>query len=387
MKKSQTQAGSIAVFIILIALFMMLYLLSLPAEDRLALLGENETKDSTSSTNKTLSKDVLLYQNPGLLKVFDRDTERHEIDSINLFLKDEPETIDLSSSTSVTKSLFKENTQELRFDVEDLENLNEATLFFLVNEGKGDLIIILNGIEIFNNKVNGLQNIILPNGLLQESNKLVLKVSSPGINIFGRNKYVLTNLKVRENFELTNTKEERTFVLSTNEVDDNAKLSFFLFCNKAEITRLRIFLNDEEVNNELLSCVNSQKNVDLEEDLLEEGKNSLLFEIDKGDYLINKIEVEAKVSEGGAKTYRFPVTEKQFDKILDDNEVMLRMEFSSSDDKTALINVNGNEFTMDTDENDYERPITSLVKEGNNFIKITPQNEFTVEFLEIKIEE
>ena len=66
---------------------------------------------------------------------------------------------------------------------------------------------------------------------------------------------------------------------------------------------------------------------------------------------------------------------------------MLRMEFSSSDDKTALINVNGNEFTMDTDENDYERPITSLVKEGNNFIKITPQNEFTVEFLEIKIEE
>ena len=43
MKKSQTSAGSIAVFIVLIALFMVLYLIFIPPADREELLGLNQT--------------------------------------------------------------------------------------------------------------------------------------------------------------------------------------------------------------------------------------------------------------------------------------------------------------------------------------------------------
>ncbi|MEK6907089.1 MAG: hypothetical protein AABW45_01035 [Nanoarchaeota archaeon] len=387
MKKSQTQSGSIAVLVILIALFMALYLLFLPAKDRAALLGQNDTPTNLTTTQAETSKTILLSQEPGLLKVFDKDTEKHEINAVNLFLKEEPEIIDLSNSVSITKSLFKENVQELKFSIRDLENLDKTTLFFLVNEGKGNLVITLNGIQVFNEDVDGLQNIVLPKDLLLDENKLTLKVSSPGINIFGRNKYVLSSIKVRENFELTNTKEERTFVLSSNELDEDAKLSFFLFCNKATTTRLRVFLNKEEITNELLSCSSSTKNIDLDKELLKEGRNSLLFEIDKGDYLINDVIVETKVAEGGAKTYKFPISEEQFEMILDDKEVTLKMEFSSTDEnKKATMSVNGQEFTMDTKEFEFERPITSLVKEGNNFIKITPETEFDLEFLEIIIE-
>lgn len=388
MKKSQTQAGGIAVLVILIALFMALYLLFLPAKDRAALLGENFTAtNETKTTTVRTSEDVLLSQSSGLLKPFEKDTEKHEINAVNLFLREEPETSDLATSISFSRSLFRQDVQELKFNIKDLENLQKVTLFFLVNEGKGDLIITLNGIQIFNNDVRGLQSLTLPKDLLQENNKLTFKVSSPGINIFGKNKYELSNLKARQNFELTNTKEERTFVLSSNELDEDAKLSFFLFCNKATTSRLRIFLNNKEIANELLACQSSIKNIDLDKELLKEGRNSLIFEIDKGDYLVNDIKVETKLQEGGAKTYRFAISKKQFDKILDDNEVMLKMSFSSMDDvKRATINVNGKEFTLDTEEFDFERPITSLIKEGNNFIKITPETEFDLEFLEIIIE-
>ncbi|MEK6841117.1 MAG: hypothetical protein AABX45_00795, partial [Nanoarchaeota archaeon] len=164
-------------------------------------------------------------------------------------------------------------------------------------------------------------------------------------------------------------------------------LSFFLFCNKATTARLRIFLNKEEISNELLACASSTKNIDLDKEFLKEGRNSLVFEIDKGDYLVNDIKIETKVQEGGAKTYKFAISKKQFDEILNDKEVMLKMSFSSTNDvNKATININGKEFTMETDENEFERPITSLVKEGNNFIKITPETEFNLEFLEIVIE-
>jgi len=163
-------------------------------------------------------------------------------------------------------------------------------------------------------------------------------------------------------------------------------LNFFLFCNKAATTRLRVFLNNEEIANELLACKSSEKNIDLDKDFLKEGRNTLLFEIDKGDYLINDIIVETKLAEGGAKVYRFAISEKEYDKILDDNEVMLNMQFTGNDVKKAIINVNGKEFTVDTEEYEFERPITSFIKEGNNYIKITPETEFDLEFLEIKIE-
>ena len=143
MKKSQTSAGSIAVFVILLALFMVLYLLFLPPKDRANLLGENKTSEDTNGNNggTTASGNVLLTQSLGLLKPFEKETSTHEIDSVQLFLKDEPMTEDLATSISVSKSMFSTETKQLRFNIDDLTNLNKVTLFFLVTQTKRELII------------------------------------------------------------------------------------------------------------------------------------------------------------------------------------------------------------------------------------------------------
>ncbi len=386
MKRSQTSAGSIAVFIVLIALFMVLYLIFIPPKDRANLLGENLTDNSTNSRNSvSLGSNVLLSQSPGLLKNFNKDTSKHEIDSVQLYLKNQPNLEDLATSITVSKTIFNTELKELRFSIQDLNNLNQVSLYFLVSKAQGDLIINLNGIEIFNDKASSLQTVTLPSGLLKESNNvLTFKTSSP--NFFGKNIYTLNDIKVRENFELTNTKEERSFILSSSEKGD-AELSFFAYCNQAPVgSRLRVFMNTKEVFNNIVGCASSEKSVEIKEDSLKEGTNALLFEIDKGDFLLNNIELKIKIEEGGAKTYKFSVSKKQIDDILSSaKEIKLMMRFSDDKNKRATISVNGNEFTLDTTNLDYEQFITSSVKEGNNFVRITPNNEFTTDLLEIKI--
>ncbi len=385
MKKSQTSAGGIAVFIILIALFMVLYLIFIPPADREELLGLNQTSGEEGSTNEgSPTGNSLLSQNPGILKPNENDESKHEIDTIQLYLKNEPITDDLASSITVSKTAFKTETKELRFNVEDLQNLDKVTLYFFVNEAKGDLIITLNGIEIFNAKARGLQTVILPRDLLTENNVLIFRTSSP--SFFSKNIYTLGELKVKEDFELTNQKEERSVVLTASETG-KGELSFFVFCNQAPTgSRLRIFLNQEEIFNNVISCVSAGKVVEIEEDLLDEGSNTFLFEIDKGDFLINDIELKVDLEEGGSRTYRFSLTEIQMNTILNDpKEVKLTMDFSNDKQKRAIINVNGNEFSLETSDIDYGRFITSLVKEGNNFIRIEPENEFIVDLLEVRI--
>ena len=385
MKKSQTSAGSIAVFIVLIALFMVLYLLFVPPEERARLLGENKTNDINQDINvQGLKTNTLLTQTPGLLKPFDEDTSKHEIDSIQLYLRNEPLIDDLATSLTISKTIFKEETKELRFNIQDLSNLNKASLFFFVGEAKGNLIINFNNIEIFNDKASGLKTITLPEGYLKETNTLLFKVNSP--SFFGKNTYTLKDIKVREEFELTNTKEERTFVLSASETGD-AELNFFAFCNQAPVgSRLRIFLNREEIFNNVLGCISSEKNVEIKEEDLKQGTNNLLFEIDKGDFLLNDINLKVELEEGGSRTYKFSITEKQMDDITASaREVKMIMNFKDDENKRATINVNGNEFSLETTDLEYERFITSLIREGNNFIRIVPGNEFTVDLLEIKI--
>lgn len=387
MRKGQITSGSsIAVFVFLIALFMVFYVLLLPPEERNVLL--NQTEDIEDNGVSSEYSDILLQQNPGIVKSFESDTIKHKIDSVSLYLKEEPLTSDLASSLYLSKGLFSEDKRELIFNIDDLNNLDQVNLYFLALNGQGNLIISLNGITIYENKVSGLENIILPVDLLSDTNVLQFSVSSPGWNLFTKNYYNLRDVKIRESYEMTNTKEMRRFVLTDQEEGD-ALLRYYIFCNTVERgARLRIFLNGEEISSEILTCVGAEKNIDIDENELESGENILMFEIDKGDFLINNIELEVEAKGGGYITYKFSVTEDQYEEMLDEDlDAVLYMDFNDDEDKKATISVNGNEFSLDTDDIDYERFVTNYIKEGNNFIKIIPINEFNIDELRIELKD
>ena len=194
-------------------------------------------------------------------------------------------------------------------------------------------------------------------------------------------------IKIRESYELTNTRESREFEINDQEIED-VELAYFLYCNDQKSgTRLRIFMNNEEIKNEVISCTTAERKLDIEEEDMEVGTNTLIFQIDKGDYIFSDIKLNFRTKLKGAFKYKFPITEDEFDDILsEDREAILLMEFNDDIDKRATISVNGKEFSIDTDDIDYERDISRLVKEGNNFIKITPLNEFNIDLLKITLE-
>ena len=260
-------------------------------------------------------------------------------------------------------------------------------MIFVVNENKGNLVISLNNIIVYDNKISGLTNIILPKELLQETNNLEFSVSSPGLNIFGKNKYSISSIKLRENYQLINARESRTIILNEQENGD-AELTFFLYCNiPQQGSRLRIFFNNEEIKNEIISCTTVERTVEIESDNIEKGKNILTLQIDKGDYIFSEVKLKIKTGFKGSVNYKFALTEEEYDKILsEDNEAMLFFEFNDDERKKATISVNGKEFSLDTNDIDYERDISRLVKDGNNFIKITPLEEFNIDLLRITLE-
>ena len=380
MKKAQASAGNVAVLIFLIAIFMALFILLLPAQDRSDLLNKDlDDKNGDDSDGEVF----ILTQSPGLLKPSSDDETTHKIDSVNLFLRSEPAVSDLAARLIVSKGVFSSSVRKLTFKVEGNDNLENVNLFFTAVNGKGNLIIALNDVEIFSGKAEGLQNVVLPNNLLQEINTLKFEVSSPGINIFSPNEYELRDVKTRQSFEIVNTKEKRKIILSAAEKGDG-KLSYSLFCNSAaDISRLRIFLNGKAVSDEVVTCGSFDKEIEIIRDDFDEGENELIFEIDKGDYLINDIELTVKSSEGGSVTYKFAIGEDDFNSIMKGTgDVELNMQFSDSEQKKFTFELNNKEFTIDIEDSEYiQNNLGRFMKNGNNVLKITPQNEFTIDDL------
>jgi len=385
MKKGQATpyvSSNVAVFILLLGLFLAIYVLLLPPEDREALLYD-ETEDNS---NQKESSNIILNQFVGTLKPAENDEIIHKIDSINLYSKEEPKITDLAYSLHLEKSLTSETKRNLVFNINNLESLENANLILVASKNKGNLIVSLNNVIIYDSKVSGLANIVLPKEILQMTNYIELSVSSPGLNIFGKNSYDLSNIKLRENYQLTNTRESRDFTISRQETG-NAELRFVLYCNiNRQGSRLNIYLNNKEIKNEIISCATVERSMEIKRDYFEDGDNTLTFQIDRGDYLFNDIKLSMKTELNGAVNYKFALTEYEYDVILsEDKEAVLSFEFNDDSRKKATISVNGKEFSLDTNDIGYERDISRFVKEGNNFIKITPLNEFNIDLLSITL--
>ena len=382
-------AGPVAVLIFIIALFMAIYILLLPQDDRDQLLNQNLTDDNDVAERFGESLFLLEPKTTGIIKPFSSDKEVHDIDSVNLFIKEEPEVELLANSLFVTRTIFSDNSKKLSFRSDDLELLDKVTLFFNVFESEGRLIILVNNVEIFNEPASGQQSVTIPLISLERLNVIEFKASSPGAVIWSSNKYRLSDIRLKQNFKLENTKESRTFVLTEAEAKENAKLSFEVYCNNpstSRASRLKILINNKQIEEEVIECTSVTKNIDVDSEDLTEGKNILMFEVTKGDLLINNIELETKVKEGGALKYDFTVTEEDFDDILSDIvEAEIRFDFSSEDRKRATIDINGNKFTLDTKDLSFSKTVSSFIREGNNFLRITPLNEFEVDNLEIRL--
>lgn len=382
--------AAVATIIIVIALFMVLYILLIPPEERQELLDTDQTSQQKTSRTST-EKIELLAESPGLLTPTTESATVHSIPSVNIFLKVEPRISKLSDKLLVSKSLFSDASPRLRFAAPDLDETKKVTIFFSVDKADGELRIRVNNNMVFSDEIKsaGIQVIEIARSYLQENNEIEFRVSS---GFLASNKYEISEIGIKQEFERSNIEEERTFTLASQEVQSltRARLKYFQICNSPlqnEFTELDILLNNRRIFSSEIRCLTTEEQMEIDQDLLAPGLNELKFRLEEGDFSFNQIKVETETRELDRPTYFFTLSGRQFDEIQSGEKIMtLELLLEQRGSKQAKFLINNNELLMQTDRNIFERDLKDFVVQGTNFIKITPVNSFNVVGLKVILE-
>jgi len=386
MSKRGSSAIEVSVLIFIIAAVLIGYVILIPEDIREDLLDDDEDTDGTTTIDGT-DTTALLSVSPGELSPSRSSKQIYGMDPIKIYSRIEVETQILANSLSVARSLIHNDFKNVYFDVDNLESLDELELLFLMVENDGKLKVEINDNEIYYGELtsNELPLKIPTNYLLEEDNILKLSTNRPGINIFSANHYALQDVELVQYYLSEETQKTRTF--SIDEVDElkTATLTYYISCNTQKEGKLTIYLNTVEVFDDDIFCEYlEQRELVLDDDYLR-TTNTLMFEIDEGDYNIDEIDVEMLMSAKDYPSYTFEIDTDDYEDISSgEKEVYLSMAFGDdSSHKEATIYVQEHSFKIDTYDTDYEKEISSYVDNGANVIKIQPSITFDVDNLKV----
>jgi len=122
-------------------------------------------------------------------------------------------------------------------------------LSFNINAAKGNLIISLNGEDIFNSPIleGNVQPIKLPKNLLKDVNELIFSSSSPGLAFWATNEANLDQIKIVADVTSVEAQSSKNiFLVSETEKKNIEKviLKFQPNCNQEDVGKLiMLFLN------------------------------------------------------------------------------------------------------------------------------------------------
>jgi hypothetical protein len=374
--------GSVAGLIFLIAIFIVLYVLVLPPCDKCQLL---KTECPSSCGAEVIREDnVLLYESVGEVSAFGVNENVKSLDDVDLFFDPEPYTKRLATAVYVSSGFFGENDKSLDFKLDNLDNIESASLMLDVVKSKGKLIVELNGYTVFFDKVDAptLKIINLPVEYLEENNHIKIYSESPGLAIWAKNYVNINDVVLKLQFNKISAKEDRYFSISSLEKSEllGSRVEFYIYCEEAgeDFSVFKLFLNDEIVYREFLECKGEDKIIALDRSKIQEGVNQLVFAIDSGRFILSNIRVVNSFINNINPSYDFEVSREIISK-----DVYLRIEFENGDRKEADIIINDNIVRLDTSNEVFEKKINDYVKEGRNVIEIKPEVDFNIKGLKI----
>jgi len=393
MKSKKGQDGvAVATLVLLIALFIIGYVILLPPQEREELLKQDKAVEPSTNVTGEIERGTrtLLSEIPGELIPYERGTKIKSIEPVNLFSRTDSKLINLATNMKVSANLFQESPRSFSFKMRNLDSLQNLNLFFFVREGKGPLKIEVNNALIFEGKVtNSDAPITIPKDILKTDNIIRLSV---GKSLFG-NSYELTNLYLKQEFSVENKVAKRTFVLSNNEKRglNRATLYYTLNCRTlSDQGTLTIFINNKHAYNGYVVCDVGTRSLDIDDRKLVRGENDLMFRISKGDYSIQDIELALDIKEWEYPKYTFNLDNDAFDEIFCEEgsckNVYLGMLFADDVRKKAALTINEFGISMDTYDFEYYVDITRFLRLGYNVLKIVPYTEFDVDHLSVFVE-
>ena len=171
--KAPTSGGSAAALIAIITFVIILYIAFLPSQEREDIL--DSTSDGRSTTRSDGLNQTLLLEHIGRVDFISKQSIDHLLPSLNLITRTEGSILEEEDSIFVRRAMFSERTDEVTFRIDDLDNVDNVLLNFVMEEGEGVLLITLNGVEIYTQKIT--EKNIEPIKLKKELLKNILHLS------------------------------------------------------------------------------------------------------------------------------------------------------------------------------------------------------------------
>lgn len=322
-KRSQAakrgQAAGAAVLLAIIMGLIILFILLIPPKERAELLGEKTAPSlpqaETKIPAKIVIKEVLLQEIPGRLTYLKEKEIEKAIPAAHIFTKTESSLLEERDFLSLKKGAFSSQPAEIYFNLEDLNLVDNVLLDFNIESYSGNLIILLNGKEIFNKETNKIKPLKLSSTLLQKENTLTFQVSSPGLAFWKVNQYQLKNLKIVADLTDISSQESRhLFYVSPDETRnlEQVTLRFSLGCLPEKQGKIKVALNDHQVFSGTPENCEDLFYYDLPPQIIKSGNNWLSFQTPDGDYQISLISVSLKLESPSYPVYYFQIDQEFF---------------------------------------------------------------------------
>lgn len=330
-KRGQNTAGAAAAFIALIAGFILLYILLIPPELRDELLNEGSGVDvstpgglsSFSGTNSS-----VLDESPGRIDYLKFGEYEHPLPAVNLYTTTSSKEDLIGDSLYIKNGVFDRVSKNISFNLPDTRLVDNVYLNFKLNQNRnnqGRLIIALNNNPIYERelgKVGQASPIILPMKYLKEHNVLTFSVSSVGWMFWTTNDYELDQIKVFfDETDISQQRSKNSFMVTDAEKFNLEKgtLKFNPECNPNDAGILNARVNNHIVFSAIPDC--GQLNiVELSASVLEAGNNVLIFDTEKGKYLIDQIVVETSLNQMSFPVYYFDLDNRIFNLYEEDDD-------------------------------------------------------------------
>ena len=375
-KAPHAGAGAAAVLIGIILLIFIFYLLLLPPEERELILKPEITR-------------TVFQTSPGTLEPLVKKEISHKIPDFTLKETLKATVIKEFGSFTLTSGLFYKKFATFEFDIKEPENLENVFLSFQAPRRSGELVIKLNSIEIFSDRlgVDVPPPIPLSKALLNKKNKIEFQVF--GGLLEGKN-YKLTDVRIiGDLLEISQQLAKNTFVLSAADLAlfNSASLRYLADCDQNSIGRLSILLNGKEIFNGIPLC-GAINTIGLAKDELLVGRNVLIFKLESGELSLENINVKILTSEASPWSSTFALSPNEF-RALQEKQAKLLLEITFSEaitNKVADILINGRTFSLSQKGNFYSLDISAAAKEGENLIAIVPETKLDIIDLVVKIE-
>jgi hypothetical protein len=317
--KGQTSTSA-AVLVIIITLVLVMYIVSMPPEDRIGILElpSSGTSGSIISGGSTTSAATQFsFVGPGEVNDVSSGKE-YRLPTVTLRTRTNSEIFHEDAAFYIYSTARENKPKVMAFSLRNDKDIDNTHISFVVKKHIGILSIIINNQVIYENEITSanIPPIRIPSNILRDSNLIEVRVSEVGWAFWRKNEYIIESFKVFGDVtESSQQTSYSTFEMRASEQQllNRVTLEFYPNCDQRNVGPLYATVNKVQIFAQNPDC-QVLNIVEVPISVLRTGINSVEFNTKTDSYILDRILVKTSLKENTDLIYYFELSDKLFNK-------------------------------------------------------------------------